>query len=262
MRIVSYNLNGIRAAARLGVIAWLKEVDADVICLQEVRASKDICEEILKPLDNYYKVYNCGDRKGYSGTVTLLKMKPSDISFGLDLEEDREGRIIVTSFDDYIVVNSYIPNGSKRLEYKEVFFKKLTLLMDKLGEDDKKILLCCDANIAHREIDVNKPKQQARKSGFLAEERKWLDNLFTKGFTDSFRFLNREVVQYTWRSYRARERDNTFGWRFRFDYIICNDNVQKLLKRCYSLDLTYSDHLPVILEIDTVNIEGKLEFYL
>lgn len=250
MRIISYNLNGIRAAAKLGVIEWLIGEDADIICLQEVRASEEICQSILKRLDNYYKVYNCGTRKGYSGTITLLKMKPDEISFGVDSLEDIEGRTIVTRIGDYTIVNSYVPNGSTRLEYKKKYFNKLIKLLESLKDYNKNVILCSDTNIAHKEIDVNKPKAQGRKSGFLLEERQWLDDLLKIGFIDSFRELNKGVVQYTWRSYRARDKDNSFGWRFRFDYAICNIELKDKLKKCYSKDLEYSDHLPVILEID------------
>lgn len=250
MKIISYNLNGIRAAARLGVIEWLIGEDVDVVCLQEVRASEEICQNILEPLESYYKVYNCGTRKGYSGTVTLLKKKPDEISFGVDSLEDEEGRTIVTRIGDYVIVNSYVPNGSKRLEYKEDYFKKLIKLLESFKNDNKKVILCSDTNIAHKEIDVNKPKVQGRKSGFLLEERQWLDGLLMRGFIDSFRELNKDVVQYTWRSYSARGKDNSFGWRFRFDYAICNIELKDKLKKCYSKDLEYSDHLPVILEIE------------
>lgn len=250
MKIISYNLNGIRAATRLGVIEWLKEEAADVVCLQEVRATEEICQSILEELDKYYKVYNCGIQKGYSGTITLLKSKLDDVSFGFDSLEDTEGRTIVTRIGDCVIVNSYVPNGASRLEYKKEYFKKLILLLARLKNDNKKVILCSDTNIAHKEIDVNKPKAQGRKSGFLLEERQWLDDLLKIGFIDSFRELNKGVVQYTWRSYRARDKDNSFGWRFRFDYIICDEDLRDKLIKCYSKDLEYSDHLPVILEID------------
>lgn len=250
MKIISYNLNGIRAAARLGVIEWLIGEDVDVVCLQEVRASEEICQNILLSLENYYKVYNCGTRKGYSGTVTLLKMKPDEISFGVDSLEDEEGRTIVTRIGDYTIVNSYVPNGSTRLEYKKEYFKKLIKLLESLKDYNKYVILCSDTNIAHKEIDVNKPKVQGRKSGFLLEERQWLNDLLMRGFIDSFRELNKNAIQYTWRSYKARGKDNSFGWRFRFDYAICNIELKDKLKKCYSKDLEYSDHLPVILEIE------------
>ena len=121
--------------------------------------------------------------------------------------------------------------------------------MNKLLKTHKRIILCCDANIAHNEIDVNKPKETSKKSGFLMEERKLMSKLLEKDFFDSFRKLNPDFIQYTWRSYRARNENNDFGWRFRFDYIICSNELQKDIRKCYSLDLEYSDHLPVILEV-------------
>lgn len=250
MKIISYNLNGIRAATKLNVLDWLKQEDADIVCLQEVRAEQNICEEILKEMKGYNITYNCGEKKGYAGTITLSKLKPKEIQLGFSVEnKDIEGRTITTIFEDFIVINSYIPNGSKRLEYKKFFFKELTNFMNELLITHKKIILCCDANIAHNEIDVNKPKETSRKSGFLKEERELMNRLLEKDFFDSFRILNPNLIQYTWRSYRARKENNDFGWRFRFDYIICSNELKRNAKRCYSLDLEYSDHLPVILEV-------------
>ena len=250
MKIISYNLNGLRAATKLNVLEWLEKEDADIICLQEVRAEQKVCENILKKLNrNYNIIYNCGEKKGYSGTITLTKIKPISVSVGLENNNiDVEGRTIITEFDNYIVINSYIPNGAKRLEYKKEFMKKLNKLMHKQFVSNKKIFLCCDANVAHKEIDVNKPSKVDKKSGFLLEERILIDEILGNDFIDSFRALNKDKVQYTWRSYKARKENNDYGWRFRFDYIICSKILKKFLKRCYSPDLEYSDHLPVILE--------------
>lgn len=250
MKVISYNLNGLRAATKLNVLDWIKQEDADLICLQEVRAEQEICEEILKEVNGYNVIYNCGEKKGYSGTITLSKLKPREIQLGLSaFQKDIEGRTIITTFDDFTVINSYIPNGSTRLAYKMNFVKELIDFMNELLINHKKIILCCDANIAHNEIDVNKPKAVFKKSGFLPEERKLMDKLLKKDFFDSFRKLNPELVQYTWRSYRARKENNDFGWRYRFDYIICSKALEKEIKKCYSPDLEYSDHLPVILEV-------------
>ena len=251
MKIISYNINGIRAANKLNILKWLEDQNADVICLQEVRADKCICEEILKGLVDYHIIYNCAEKKGYAGTIILSKMNPSNIKLGLlNEEKDSEGRTIVAFFDDLIIINSYIPNGSQRLEYKKEFIGNLIETIDYLNQSGKKIILCCDANVAHKEIDVNKPKATSKKSGFLLEERKLIDKLLAKGFIDSFRILNPTKIQYTWRSYRARNENNDFGWRFRFDYIFCNKELQSKIKQCYSIDLEYSDHLPVIMEVD------------
>lgn len=249
MKIITYNLNGLRAANKLNVLEWLKKKDADIICLQEVRAEQSICEKILMNFKGYNIIYNCGKIKGYAGTITLSKIKPSKVMFGVDEGEDTEGRTITAFYEDFIVVNCYIPNGSKRLEYKKEFIKKLTTNLNSLLENSPNIFLCCDANIAHTELDVNKPKETSRKSGFLLEERILLDKLLGDNFIDSFRKLNPKLIQYTWKSYRARKENNDFGWRFRFDYIICSKNLRDKMNRCYSEEVEYSDHLPVILEI-------------
>lgn len=252
MKIISYNLNGLRAANKLNVLSWIEKEDADIICLQEVRAERDVCEKILEGFKNKYNItFNCSEKKGYSGTVTLSKIKPIEVMLGLKKDQkDVEGRTITTIFDKYVVINSYVPNGSKRLEYKKEFLRNLKNLLQELSKTHKKIFLCCDANIAHQEIDVNKPKAVCNKSGFLLEERRLLDKILEIGFIDSFRELNSNQIQYTWRSYRARNENSDYGWRFRFDYIMCSKALKKFLRRCYSLDLEYSDHLPVILEIE------------
>ncbi len=252
MKIISYNLNGIRAAKKLNVLDWLMRENADIICLQEVRAEQKVCEEILEGFKNNYNItFNCGEKKGYSGTVTLSKRKPINVFTGLTNDEvDIEGRTITTIFNEVIVINSYVPNGAKRLEYKKEFLIRLKKLMQNLSKSNKKIFLCCDANIAHNEIDVNKPKETSKKSGFLLEERMLMDEILKVDFIDTFRKLNPNQIQYTWRSYKARKENNEYGWRFRFDYIICSQELEKNLRRCYSLDLEYSDHLPVILEVE------------
>lgn len=224
MKIISYNLNGLRAAARLNVLDWLKQEDADIVCLQEVRAEQRVCEEILKEFRKSYNItFNCGEKKGYSGTVTLSKIKPIKVMLGLiNDKKDIEGRTIITIFDEYVLINSYVPNGSKRLEYKKNFLEDLKNSMQELLKNNKKIFLCCDANIAHNKIDVNKPKETSKKSGFLLEERR----------------------------IKARTENDNHGWRFRFDYIMCSNILKEKLRRCYSPDLKYSDHLPVILEVE------------
>lgn len=230
MKIISYNLNGLRATTKLNVLKWLKQEDADIICLQEVRAEQKVCEEILKEMNEYNIIYNCGERKGYSGTITLSKQKPNKIQLGFSSKSnDVEGRTISIFYDDLIVINSYIPNDSSRLEFKKHFFMELTDYMERLSKTKKKIILCCDANIAHKEIDVNKPKETSKKSGFLLEERNLMSKLLEKDFFDSFRELNPDMIQYTWRSYRARNESDDFGWRFRFDYIICNNLLKKYI---------------------------------
>lgn len=251
MKIITYNLNGLRAANKLNVLEWLKKENADIICLQEVRADQNICEEILQDFNSNYNItYNCAEKKGYSGTITLSKQSPTKVLTGLNSNiNDIEGRTIISQFDNFTIVNSYIPNGSKRLDYKKQFIADLTNKIIELKKDNQKIYLCCDANVAHKEIDVNKPKETSKKSGFLLEERILIDNILKNDFIDCFRELNKDKIQYTWRSYKARQENNDYGWRFRFDYIFCSDNLVKDFIKCYSPDLEYSDHLPVILEV-------------
>jgi exodeoxyribonuclease-3 len=223
--------------------------DADIVCLQEVRAQEDVCKEILKDFKNYNIYYNCGIKKGYSGTILMSKNKVIDIKFGFSGNDDNEGRLITAQFENFILLNCYVPNGGSRLEYKMKYLKQLIAKLKKLNKENN-IILCCDINIGHKEIDVNKPKVMSNKSGFLKEERKVIDKLIKNKFIDSFRYLNNDKIQFTWRSYRSRKMNNDFGWRFRFDYIFVSDELKSKISKCESLDLVYSDHLPVILEIN------------
>lgn len=156
MKIISYNLNGLRAASKLNVLKWLKDENADIICLQEVRAEQSICEKILKDFYEYNIIYNCGKIKGYAGTITLSKIKPLKVEFGFGREEDNEGRTITAFFNNFVVINCYFPNGSKRLEYKKEFIKDLTTHANSLLKNFEEIFICCDSNVAHTELFVVK----------------------------------------------------------------------------------------------------------
>jgi exodeoxyribonuclease-3 len=239
----------LRSANKLNILDWLKTEDADIICLQEVRAQEDICVELLKDFENYNIYYNCGIKKGYSGTILISKNKPIEVNYGLNGKKDDEGRLITARFENFVILNCYVPNGANRLDYKMDYLKKLLLNLKKLREKNN-VILCCDMNIAHNEIDVNKPKAVSNRSGFLKEERKVIDKLIKNKFEDSFRYLNKNKIQFTWRSYKSRKMSSDFGWKYRFDYIFINEELKNKINNCESLDLVYSDHLPVILEIN------------
>ncbi|MGD9900925.1 MAG: exodeoxyribonuclease III [Spirochaetales bacterium] len=249
MKIISYNINGIRASAKLGLLEWLKEEDADIICLQEVRADEEICKSVLSPLNSYNIYYNCGNRKGYSGTILMSKIAPNKVFYGLDDKIDDEGRLITAYYDNFVLLNCYVPNGNSRLEFKLEYLKTLTNKMIDLSKNTN-VILCSDTNIAHNEIDVNKPQILCKNSGFLLEERIFLDKLVNNSFIDTFRHLNKNKVQYTWRSYSARDKSLSYGWRYRFDYIFVDNKLTQKLTTCASPDLIYSDHLPVILNLE------------
>lgn len=249
IKIISYNINGLRSSNKLQILDWLKIEDADIICLQEVRAQEEICKEILKGFQNYYIYYNCGIRKGYSGTIVMSKVKANQINNGFNDKEDTEGRLITLKFNDFILLNCYVPNGAFRLEYKMEYLNELLIKIKELQKENN-IILCSDINIAHNEIDVNKPIIMSKSSGFLNQERKIIEDLISYGFIDSFRYLNNNKIQYTWRSYKARNKDNNYGYRYRFDYIFISNEFKNRLNKSESPDLIYSDHLPVIIDIN------------
>ncbi|MCL2570083.1 MAG: exodeoxyribonuclease III [Firmicutes bacterium] len=256
MKIVSYNINGIRAANKLGFLNWVKEENADIYCLQEVRASQTICESILENCD-YHVIYNCGQRPGYSGTVTLTRYIPDNVEFGMG-KEDTEGRTISLFFDDTVIINSYVPNGTNRLDYKLDYFERLTTYVTELAKEYN-VILCSDINIAHTELDVSHPKENSGRSGYLPIEREIMTKMLACGFVDAYRTIHPEGKAYSWRSYRSRQVGGDFGWKFRFDYIITNENNKDKIKSITMPNLDYSDHLPVIGEID-VNTDNLKRF--
>jgi exodeoxyribonuclease-3 len=251
MKIITYNLNGIRASSKLGFLDWLKTVEADVVCLQEIRASEEICKELLKDFNNYHIFYNCGNRKGYAGTITMTKEKPIKTEIGLVNNIDEEGRFITTTFKNFILLNVYVPNGGSRLEYKLQYMKDLKQKLVELSKSNN-IILCSDTNTAHNEIDTNKPKQVCHSSSFLPIEREHLSAILNEGFIDVFRFLNPNAQTFTWRSYKSRIVCGDYGWKFRFDYVIVSDSLKSKLINCEIHDLKYCDHLPVILNMENM----------
>lgn len=264
MKIVSYNINGIRAANKLGLLGWIKQFDADIFCLQEVRCSQMMTKEILfgsgeqmdlfdKPSDDklttFYPTYNCGSVAGYAGTLILSKEKPSKVFYDMGkFWADDEGRTTTVVFNDIAVVNAYIPNGNSRLEFKMKYLNALTQFIQYL-QKQYKVICVGDFNIAHNEIDLTNPKECKNKSVFLPIERKAMDNLLKSNLVDAFRALNPDKIEYSWRSYRSRKDPNYKGWKYRIDYVLVDSKLAEKLEACELLDLIYSDHLPVVCKI-------------
>ena len=263
MKIVTYNVNGIRASIKLGLLDWLRERDADIYCIQEVRCNEDLTNELIfgtkeqvslfettqTNLSNYYATYNCGLKAGYAGTLVLSKAKPDKII--LDMQEfwtDDEGRTTTVIFGSTAVVNAYIPNGNSRLEFKMQYLSALAKYLNKLKQHYN-VICVGDFNIAHNEIDLSHPKQCKNKSVFLPIERTAFGELLSIGFTDCYRLVNPEKVEYTWRSYRSRYDDSYNSWKYRIDYILVSNSLNSKIQECNILDLPYSDHLPVELNI-------------
>ena len=253
MRIISYNVNGIRAAVKKGFIDWLKTDPADVICLQEVKAHKNDIDMAAIEALGYSTHWFCAQKKGYSGVGILSKIKPTNIFEGCKIEQsDFEGRVIRADFGDISLFSVYFPSGTSgeiRQTYKYVWLDEFLVYINKLKKKRKKIIICGDYNIAHKEIDIHDPKSNKKTTGFLPEERAWFDKFYDSGFTDGFRHLNQDPHHYTWWSVmRPGTRLENKGWRI--DYINVTDNLAKQIKDVAILPhIKHSDHCPVFLEL-------------
>lgn len=246
MKIITYNINGVRAASRLGIAEWLKGCGADFICLQEVRAAEPVCKELLSGL-GYNIVCNSGERAGYSGTAISCKNVPQKVQFGIN-NADIEGRTITLFYQDFILVNSYIPNGGSRLSFKLQFVQELLDYVCEL-QKQKPVILCADMNTAQTDLDLTHPKQCTSKSGFLPQERELQSKFLECGFVDAYRLLHPDNLCITWRSYRSRNLGGDFGWKFRFDYIYVSKSLQNKISAAEILELEYSDHLPIVVDL-------------
>lgn len=252
MRIISYNVNGIRAAMRKDIIGWLQSQDVDIFCIQEAKANIEQVD--LAPFEalGYSVSWHSAEKKGYSGVATFSKIPPTKVVHGCGLEQyDREGRILRTDFDDLTVLNCYFPSGTTgdvRQAFKMDFLDDLFAWVQALKKTRKNIIVLGDYNIAHEEIDIHNPVSNKKNSGFLPEERAWMTKWFQSGFVDSFRYLNPDKVQYSWWTYRANARANNKGWRI--DYQSVSETLSSRLIHAEQLtNIVHSDHCPVLLEL-------------
>jgi exodeoxyribonuclease-3 len=253
MKIISYNVNGIRAAISKGFIDWLQQANPDVICLQEIKANEDqIPTQDIAKAGYPYQYYFSAQKKGYSGVAILSKTKPNNIVFGTGIEHmDFEGRNVRVDFDSISVMSLYLPSGTniERLEHKFMFMDDFQNYIDSLKKEIPNLVICGDYNICHEAIDIHNPLQNKNTSGFLPEERAWLDSFMKAGFIDTFRHFNKEPHHYSWWSYRVGARGNNKGWRI--DYCLANENLKDRLSRALILpEAKHSDHCPVLVEID------------
>lgn len=254
MRIVSINVNGIRAAARKGLFEWLPQQAADIYCLQEVRAQPEqISADSYRP-SGYHCFHESAERKGYSGVALFSRELPDEVVRGFGSDEfDREGRYLEARFGDLSVVSVYMPSGSSSEERQAAKFRFIDEFSSRLLQirsSGRRYIICGDWNIAHREIDLRNWKANQKNSGFLPEERAWMDQVFgTYGFVDAFREVNPEPDQYTWWSNRGRAWDNNVGWRI--DYQVVSESLRNsVLSASIYKDTRYSDHAPLILDYD------------
>lgn len=257
MKLISWNVNGIRACVKKGFLDYFQEVNADVFCLQETKMQEGQLELDLK---GYHQYWHSAVKKGYSGTAVFTKVEPNDVTYGLGtgLEEfESEGRVITLGYDNYHLVNVYTPNSKRdlarlgyRQEWEDIFRKYVKNLDQK-----KPVILCGDLNVAHREIDLKNPKNNRKSAGFTDEERDKMTVLLGNGFVDTFRYFYPDKEDaYTWWSYMAKARDRNIGWRI--DYFIVSEGMTPMLKDAVIHDQVLgSDHCPVEL---TLNMTGKL----
>ena len=254
IKLVSWNVNGIRAVAKKDEFwDWFENTDADIINFQEVRATQDKIPKKLADIEGFHTHFNEAERKGYSGVATYSKIEPIEITRDLGVEElDNEGRVLRIEYPDFILYNIYFPNsgmGAKRLDFKVAFCDALLEQLVELKNQGKNVVITGDYNIAHNPIDVYNPKNCEGKSGYLPEERAWLDQLEEAGFVDTFRMFDEGENNFTWWSYRTRARERNAGWRL--DYFYVNEEMADKVKSAEILsDIYGSDHCPVTLELD------------
>lgn len=253
MKIISYNVNGIRAAINKGFIAWLQAANSEVVCIQETKAHKEQLDLSLFEKAGYkYHYWFSAQKKGYSSVAILSKTEPNHIAYGTGIESmDFEGRNLRVDFNDFSIMSLYLPSGTNdaRLEFKLNYMAEFQEYVNTLKKDIPNIIICGDYNICHTEIDIHNPKQNKNTSGFLPVEREWLGKFIESGFVDSFRYLNKEPHNYTWWSYRANARNNNKGWRI--DYHMVSEPMKDRIKRAYILpEAKHSDHCPIVVEIE------------
>jgi len=255
MKIISYNVNGIRAASTKNFFGWLEATQADMICLQEVKAMPSQIMEIIALIEQlgYHHYWFPAEKKGYSGVAILTKIKPNHVEYGCGKEWiDKEGRVLRADFDDFSLMSLYMPSGSsgdERQVKKYEFMSFFDEYIDDLRREIPNLIISGDYNICHTAMDIHNPKSNAASSGFLPEEREWMQLFLENGFIDTFRYFNKDPHHYTWWSYRAGSRGKNLGWRI--DYHLATKPMEHRLKNVMILpDAIHSDHCPVLLELN------------
>ena len=251
MKIASWNVNGIRSIHGKGLLKWMEDLGADIVCLQEVKARSEQCDDELRHPLRYHGSWHSAEKAGYSGVATFSRREPLSVREGIACPDvDREGRVLTLEYPDFWMVNAYFPNSQRdhaRLDYKLRFCRDILAYLDRLAEK-KHVVVCGDFNIAHKEIDLRNPKQNLNNAGFLPGERQWMDELVTKGFVDAFRVFEKGGGHYTWWSYRPGVRQKNIGWRL--DYFFVDPGLRdRLRKVSHQCEVPGSDHCPILLEL-------------
>lgn len=252
LQLLSWNVNGIRSVERNGFCQWIEKAQPDILGLQEIKAEEKKVPSTICSLPGYHAYWNPAIRKGYSGVGVLTKVQPKFVQKGFGIKEfDDEGRVLLLEFEKFVFINVYFPNGgeeNQRVSFKLSFYDKLFQFCDKLRKQGKRLVICGDYNTAHKEIDLKNPKSNAKSTGFLPEERAWMDKIISMGYVDTLRHFNKEPGQYSWWSYRFNCREKNIGWRV--DYHFVSEDLLKNLKAAYILPQVYgSDHCPVGIDL-------------
>lgn len=251
-RIISWNVNGIRSVAKKGFFEFISNDGPDILCIQETKAREEDIPTELKAIPGYYSYFSSPERKGYSGVGVYTKEKPLSINTGFGIGRfDNEGRALILEYSEFILFNIYFPNGKmsgERLQYKMDFYEMFLDYAKNLLNQGKKIIVCGDVNTAHKEIDIARPKENEKISGFLPKERAWIDKSIETGFLDTFRHFNKDPANYSWWDYKSKARDRNVGWRI--DYFFISSNLLNNLSSAFILkEVMGSDHCPVGIEI-------------
>lgn len=252
IKLLSWNVNGIRAVHKKRALDWFFDDRPDILCLQETKAHEDQLPDELTKIEGYNTYYVSAERKGYSGVALFTVPEPVSIKQGFGSKKfDNEGRILIADYKKFVLFNIYFPNGKQskeRLEYKLEFYDAFLKYADKLKDAGRHIVVCGDVNTAHKEIDLARPRENEKISGFLPEERAWIDKLLDHGYIDTFRMFNDQPDQYTWWDMKTRARDRNIGWRI--DYFYVSDSLKKKVKSAFIMpDIFGSDHCPIGIEL-------------
>ena len=250
MKLISWNVNGLRAVLKKGFMDFFEDVDADIFCIQETKMQEGQIENF--ELKGYKQYWNSAIKKGYSGTAIFTKIEPISVTYGIGIKEhDEEGRVITLEFDRFYLVNMYVPNSKReleRLDYRMLWEDEIRKYLTKLN-NKKPVIMCGDLNVAHEEIDLKNPKTNRRNAGFTDEEREKMTKLLQAGFTDTFRYIYPEKIAYSWWSYMGNARAKDVGWRI--DYFIVSNNIKEKIEDAYIYKEIYgSDHCPVGIKIN------------
>ena len=249
MKLISWNVNGLRAILGKGFSEFFSKIDADIFCLQETKIQEG---QVEIEYERYYQYFNYAEKKGYSGTAIFTKIKPINVSYGIGKEEhDKEGRVITLEFEKFYLVNIYVPNSKReleRLDYRMIWEDEIRKYLNRLNET-KPVIMCGDLNVAHEEIDLKNPKTNTHSAGFTKEERSKMTELLNSGFIDTFRYRYPEKIEYSWWSYMGHAREKNIGWRI--DYFVVSEILKdKIVDAKIHDDIYGSDHCPVELDIE------------